>query len=377
MKNKTIYLSILLGFSTTVFAQTYNGSVGINTATPDASAALDIVSTNKGFLAPRIPLESSTDVLTIPSPATGLLVYNTGVAGLKYVGYVFWDGSQWKTFNGGSLQAGTIGGLLCNAAALSPANYTALAPYNGTLNIPYTGGNSGVYPAMTIGPVNGLTATLPAGNFNSGGGNLIFTVVGTPTASSPSTTTFGITIGGQTCSATVGSAAIGVGATEYWGGEMIASTQNLLASSVLTNMPIIENSLRLDFYFDNNSNSTGGSYNALPRLYNITGSPVKIWWAGVTTVSNGRANSNVILAPNGGYQAFDNGIYLGTGQNMISPATITDPGYSSDSQEIVTVDLFFNDKWYKIFYTAYVDNKNTASTADNVRKLYITYQRMF
>jgi hypothetical protein len=374
MKNKTIYLSILLGFSTTVFAQTYNGSVGINTATPDASAALDIVSTNKGFLAPRIPLESSTDVLTIPSPATGLLVYNTGVAGLKYVGYVFWDGSQWKTFNGGSLQAGTIGGLLCNAAALSPANYTALTPYNGTLNIPYTGGNSGVYPAMTIGPVNGLTATLPAGNFNSGGGNLIFTVVGTPTASSPSTTTFGITIGGQTCSATVGSAAIGVGATEYWGGEMIASTQNVLASGTLA-VPTIENTLRLDMWFNDNSNSNSG-VSMTPRIYNITGAPVKIWWAGVTTVSNGRANSNVILAPNA-FQDLDNGVYLGTGANTILPTTTSNPAYDANSQEVVTIDLFFNDKWYKIFYTAYVDNKNTASTADNVRKLYITYQRMF
>lgn len=58
------------------------GQIGINTSTPDPSAALDIgQATGKtgGFLPPRVSLQSSTDAVTIPNPANGLLVYNTNV----------------------------------------------------------------------------------------------------------------------------------------------------------------------------------------------------------------------------------------------------------------------------------------------------------
>ncbi|MCA8829704.1 hypothetical protein [Hymenobacter pini] len=55
------------------------GSVGIGTTTPDASAALDIVSSGKGLLLPRV---AATD---IASPVPGLLVYQTGApAGFYY-----------------------------------------------------------------------------------------------------------------------------------------------------------------------------------------------------------------------------------------------------------------------------------------------------
>jgi hypothetical protein len=56
-------------------------SVGIGTSTPNASARLEVSSTNQGVLIPRVSLTSVTDAATIPSPATSLLVYNTN-AGL-------------------------------------------------------------------------------------------------------------------------------------------------------------------------------------------------------------------------------------------------------------------------------------------------------
>ena len=52
-------------------------NVGIGTTAPDASAALDIVSTTRGLLAPRM---TSTQRLAIVSPAVGLLVYQTDAA---------------------------------------------------------------------------------------------------------------------------------------------------------------------------------------------------------------------------------------------------------------------------------------------------------
>jgi hypothetical protein len=58
------------------------GSVGIgSTTTPDASAQLDVNSSSKGFLPPRVALTATNAAGPITSPATGLLVYNTATAG--------------------------------------------------------------------------------------------------------------------------------------------------------------------------------------------------------------------------------------------------------------------------------------------------------
>jgi hypothetical protein len=48
--------------------------VGIGTANPDASAILDVESTEKGFLPPRMTTGQRDD---ISNPATGLIIYNT------------------------------------------------------------------------------------------------------------------------------------------------------------------------------------------------------------------------------------------------------------------------------------------------------------
>lgn len=75
MKNKLLLLALL--FPTLFFAQ-----VGIGTTTPDASAKLEVSATDKGFLQPRVALNSTNNAEnTISNPATGLMVYNTATAG--------------------------------------------------------------------------------------------------------------------------------------------------------------------------------------------------------------------------------------------------------------------------------------------------------
>ena len=89
--NPILFLVLLSCYNNNLNAQT-----GIGTTTPHASAKLDVSSTNKGFLPPRVTLTSATDITTITSPAEGLFVYNLGSVGLQ-AGYYYWNGANWAT----------------------------------------------------------------------------------------------------------------------------------------------------------------------------------------------------------------------------------------------------------------------------------------
>ena len=68
-------------------------NVGIGTNTPNASALLDLQSTNKGLLLPRV-----ADTSSVPSPAKGLVIYSTTANALFY-----YNGSSWqRTANSGN-----------------------------------------------------------------------------------------------------------------------------------------------------------------------------------------------------------------------------------------------------------------------------------
>ena len=71
----------------------YSQGVSINTTgnAANASAMLDINSTNSGLLIPRM---DSVSIAAIASPATSLLVYQTD----KDSGFYFWDGTNWTPF---------------------------------------------------------------------------------------------------------------------------------------------------------------------------------------------------------------------------------------------------------------------------------------
>jgi hypothetical protein len=77
----------------------YSQSISINnTGTPpNSSSMLDVQSSSKGILLPRINLTSTSDATTIPSAATSLLVYNTNasITGGSGVGFYYWSGTQW------------------------------------------------------------------------------------------------------------------------------------------------------------------------------------------------------------------------------------------------------------------------------------------
>ncbi len=82
-----LLLLLLLLLPTFLFSQSVG--VGASTFTPNPSAILDISSSSKGLLIPRVNLLSTTDVITIPNPANSLLVYNLS-ATMSDGGIGFW-----------------------------------------------------------------------------------------------------------------------------------------------------------------------------------------------------------------------------------------------------------------------------------------------
>ncbi|RLJ31263.1 hypothetical protein CLU97_0676 [Chryseobacterium sp. 7] len=165
------------------FIVTNTGSIGLGVI-PDNYAMLDVSASNKGILAPRVNLTSSTldlnadgDNVAANQPQ-GLLVYNIGTTLNK--GYYYWNGSEWRVFDSSTAVAPVLGSLVCASSTLSPASYSTGVPYAGNLRVPYTGGNGGSYQPGTPITVHGLTFTLRASKLEFGDGELVFSVVGTP-----------------------------------------------------------------------------------------------------------------------------------------------------------------------------------------------------
>jgi hypothetical protein len=112
MKKSTYILIILLFL---IITKDMKAQVGIGTATPNASSMLDITSTNSGLLIPRVALISTSDVATIASPVTSLLVYNSG---FLPNGYYYWNGTLWVLLATGN----NTGWSLTGNSGTNPAN---------------------------------------------------------------------------------------------------------------------------------------------------------------------------------------------------------------------------------------------------------------
>jgi hypothetical protein len=102
-------------------------SVGIGTSTPHTSAQMDITSTSKGFLLPRM---TAAQRIAIVTPAIGLEVYQTD--GTK--GFYYFDGTVWTLLGPGSSSGWSMTG---NTAIDPSVNYigtTDVQPLIGKAN---------------------------------------------------------------------------------------------------------------------------------------------------------------------------------------------------------------------------------------------------
>lgn len=176
--------------------------IGINTTTPAASSALDITSTTQGILTPRM---TTAQKLAIPSPANGLLVYDTD---LKAYSYYDLPATTWVNIAQGrskfkrikstdvlatvlALELAAGGGTkyLLDSQTLYEINGTVLVNFPIELNNAYLVGldasddrliksTGDLFTGTTGGTIKVLTLVASTGNvFNINGGgtqNLIF-----------------------------------------------------------------------------------------------------------------------------------------------------------------------------------------------------------
>lgn len=121
VKRSFLFMSGLLLIAGTVYGGNgdliVNGQVGVGTTTPSSSAAVDVTSTTKGFLPPRMTTAQRN---AIASPTKGLLIFNTTDNALNA-----YDGSSWVVVggqSGGTCPCGTCWAMRDNGSYNDP-NY--------------------------------------------------------------------------------------------------------------------------------------------------------------------------------------------------------------------------------------------------------------
>jgi hypothetical protein len=148
MKNK---LLLLLSLVPSIFV----AQVGVGTTTVDASAKLQIESTNKGFLQPRVTLTGTADASTIATPATGLMIFNTATAGTGATavtpGIYYYSGSAWQR--------------VANQAEVAAATTATTTFVTGNLGTQIYGGESIFAPYSGSSKTFGASIALPPGKW--------------------------------------------------------------------------------------------------------------------------------------------------------------------------------------------------------------------
>jgi hypothetical protein len=92
---KLLPLTLIILMSLAITAKGQNIGFNDDNSNPKASAMVDVFSTTKGLLIPRIALTSTATAAPVTSPETSLLSYNTATAGDVIPGYYYWNGIKW------------------------------------------------------------------------------------------------------------------------------------------------------------------------------------------------------------------------------------------------------------------------------------------
>ena len=177
----------------TVSFFSYSQNVAINSTgtAPDPSSVLDLSSSNKGFLAPRV-----ADTNAIATPVEALIIYDLSSHCYRYYTDVAWTacllGEQ-------APLVGVVSTLDCAGVDVSGTLEDGVSATGTSFSLDYTVGNGGTYAgeSVTSSGVTGLTATLSAGVLASGSGIVVYNIAGIP--SGVGVASFSVNLGGQAC----------------------------------------------------------------------------------------------------------------------------------------------------------------------------------
>ncbi|MCX7696734.1 MAG: hypothetical protein N2Z72_03445 [Bacteroidales bacterium] len=120
---KKISIFLILWYLGKFFALCQNVGIGDLIFVPDPSALLELRSTSKGLLIPRVSLQSTTDIITVPTPAEGLLIYNIATINNVTPGFYYWNGTEWVRFNTGTGGVSNPAWELAGNAGTNPAQH--------------------------------------------------------------------------------------------------------------------------------------------------------------------------------------------------------------------------------------------------------------
>ena len=157
---KKIILTIVL---TAGFIASAQVKIGDNVNTINASSILELESTTKGVLFPRVALTSTTAFAPLAAHVAGMTVYNTATAGDVTPGMYTNDGTQWVKLagGGGGTNLYNANGTLTGARTVTQDNNdltfttgTGKTIINGTFKT-----NGGIYTKYRVATT--LAASVP------------------------------------------------------------------------------------------------------------------------------------------------------------------------------------------------------------------------
>ena len=140
-------------FIAIILSQLAKSQVAINTdgSSPNSTAMLDVTSTSKGILVPRM---TSAQRTSISSPASGLMVYDTDTKSFWY-----YDGG-WNNIAAGTSPLGVTSGGTGVATISGMIKGNGTSPYTAAIaGTDYVGGLANPTGTIGIAAVNGSAAT--------------------------------------------------------------------------------------------------------------------------------------------------------------------------------------------------------------------------
>ncbi len=181
---KNIITGLFLLFTISTFAQT-----GIGTTTPNTNAQLEVASTTKGFLPPRVALTGTTSASPLAAHVAGMVVYNTATVSDVTPGLYVNNGSAWeKSAGGGASSINDLSDAKTSGIDLYLGNASGFSNITGQNNVavgPYSiGGRYGSNNvavgqfALTSNEGSSLDATLGSSNTALGYYSLINNATG-------------------------------------------------------------------------------------------------------------------------------------------------------------------------------------------------------